>query len=119
MKIRYVEKNFRPETLDRIELANGIIDEYRAAGYVLTVRQLYYQFVARDLIANNTQEYNRLKSFVSDGRLAGLIDWDAIEDRTRSGRARGGSGRASGRSSPGASGTSGGSRRKKNPTGAS
>lgn len=83
MKICYQPKRFKPETLERIETANRIIDEYRAAGYVLTVRQLYYQFVARDLIANTVKEYNRLKAFVNDGRLAGLIDWEAIEDRTR------------------------------------
>lgn len=82
-KICYQTRGFKPETLARIELANEIIDEYRGQGYTLTVRQLYYQFVARDLIANNVREYGRLKDFVNDGRLAGLIDWEAIEDRTR------------------------------------
>jgi len=45
--------------------------------------------VARDLYANTQKNYNRLKSIVSDGRLAGLIDWDAIVDRTRYVRALG------------------------------
>lgn len=66
-----------------IEQANDIIEEYQNAGYDLTLRQLYYQFVARDLIANKQSEYKRLGKIVSDGRLAGLIDWYAIEDRTR------------------------------------
>jgi hypothetical protein len=52
-------------------------------GYDLTTRQVYYQLVAKDLIPNNPKSYNRLKSIVSDGRLAGLIDWDMIVDRTR------------------------------------
>ena len=47
------------------------------------MRQLYYQFVARGWIANKQQEYKRLGEIVNDGRLAGLIDWNAIEDRTR------------------------------------
>jgi hypothetical protein len=44
---------------------------------------LYYQFVSRDLIPNTVQSYKSLGDVVNDGRLAGLIDWDAIEDRTR------------------------------------
>lgn len=40
--------------------------------------------MSQDLIANNQKEYKRLGSIINDGRLAGLIDWDAIEDRTRS-----------------------------------
>lgn len=66
-----------------IEQANEIIAEYQKQGFDLTLRQLYYQFVARDLISNKVEEYKRLGTIVSDGRLAGLIDWHAIEDRTR------------------------------------
>jgi hypothetical protein len=75
---------FRPAALARIEQANEIIEEYSAAGYVLTLRQLYYQFVSRDLIKNTEREYKNLGNLISKGRLAGMIDWRAIEDRTRS-----------------------------------
>ena len=44
---------------------------------------MYYQFVSRDLIANRDSEYKRLGSIINDGRLAGLIDWNAIKDRGR------------------------------------
>lgn len=83
MKICYQDKNFREGSLALISVANAIIEEYEAQGYVLTLRQLYYQFVARDYIANNQREYKRLGSVVNDGRMAGLISWAAIEDRTR------------------------------------
>ena len=43
---------FRGDTMDVIEKANSIIDSYRKQGYVLTLRQLYYQFVSRDWLAN-------------------------------------------------------------------
>ena len=79
----FIEKKFKAETRVVIDQANGIIDEYRAAGYTLTLRQLYYQFVARDLIPNTQRSYKRLGSIINDGRMAGYIDWDAIEDRTR------------------------------------
>ncbi|KVL50466.1 hypothetical protein WT49_11275 [Burkholderia territorii] len=44
---------------------------------------MYYQLVARDIIPNNLQEYKRAASIINDGKLAGLIDWDMLEDRTR------------------------------------
>lgn len=69
--------------MNTINKANEIIGEYLAQGYRLTLRQIYYQFVARDLIPNKVSEYKRLGSIINDGRLAGLIDWSAIEDRTR------------------------------------
>ena len=82
-KIQYVEQKFGRSSLEIIEQANEIIDEYAAQNFDLTLRQLYYQFVSRDLIANKQTEYKRLGSIINDGRMAGLIDWDAIVDRTR------------------------------------
>jgi hypothetical protein len=82
-RIPYVDINFREETLRTIDQANSIIREYREQGFDLTLRQLYYQFVARDLIPNKESEYKRLGSVINDGRLAGNIDWLAISDRTR------------------------------------
>lgn len=83
-KIKYIEKSFKESSLTLISQANDIIDEYLDQGYDLTLRQLYYQFVARDLIPNDQKEYKRLGSVINDARLAGYIDWNAIEDRTRS-----------------------------------
>lgn len=83
MRRAYVEKTFRAKTLDTIHEANRIIREYQAQGFTLTLRQLYYQFVARDLLANRQREYKRLGKIVAEARLAGLMDWRAIEDRTR------------------------------------
>lgn len=76
-------KKFSKKRLVIIGRANQIIDEYVQQEFTLTLRQLYYQFVARDLIPNNAPEYKRLGDITNDARLAGEIDWDAIEDRTR------------------------------------
>lgn len=84
MKRRYINKNFRKSSLALIDQANEIIETYQEDGYDLTLRQLYYQFVARDIIANRQNEYSRLGSIINDARLAGLIDWNSIVDRTRS-----------------------------------
>lgn len=80
---RYKDKNFRMDALSVIDQANDILHEYERQGYDLTLRQLYYQFVARGLIPNRQAEYNRLGNIVNDARLAGLIDWNHIVDRTR------------------------------------
>src|SRR5882724_5936865 len=81
--IRYRGASFRGRSLAIITVANKICDEYMADGYTLTLRQLYYQFVARGFIENSIKSYNNLGNVISDARLAGLLDWDAIEDRTR------------------------------------
>jgi len=68
------------------ELLNQIIeivDEYFAQDITLTNRQLYYQLVSRDIIPNADEIYKRICTFLTDGRYAGLIDWEAIEDRGR------------------------------------
>lgn len=79
----YCEINLSQHKLDTIGTMNEIVDEYVAQGYRLTVRQLYYQMVARGYIENTVQSYKRLASIINDGKMVGMIDWDAIEDRTR------------------------------------
>lgn len=82
-KIVYVQKHFSAGSMAIIEHANVIVEEYAAQGFDLTLRQIFYQFVSRDLIANRQSEYKRLGGVINDARLAGLIDWSAIVDRTR------------------------------------
>ena len=87
-KIAYIDKTFRDDKLELIGIANGIVAEYEAQGYGLTLRQLYYQMVSRDIIPNNIRGYKNLGNLINDARLAGLVDWHAIEDRTRNLRRR-------------------------------
>jgi len=82
-KMKFVSKNISPDRLKVIDQANEIVEEYAEQGFGLTLRQLYYQFVARDLMKNTFRNYKRLGDIISDGRLAGLIDWNAIDDRLR------------------------------------
>lgn len=79
----YKEIRFKPETLALIKLINVITEDYANQGLTLTVRQLYYQLVSKAAIENSVQSYRKITSTVNDGRLAGYIDWNAIEDRTR------------------------------------
>ena len=81
--ICYQEKSFRADKLELIEKINEVINDYTLQGYTLTLRQLYYQLVARGIIENNMRSYKNTGNLINDARLAGLIDWKAIEDRTR------------------------------------
>lgn len=67
----------------RLEIINSIISEYQKDGYILTLRQLYYQLVSRDVIPNKKTEYAKLSILLKEGRMAGIVDWAAIEDRLR------------------------------------
>lgn len=83
MKVKYQDFKFRQATLNTIDTVNDIISDYQSQGYDMTLRQIYYQLVSKDLIENSTRSYDSLGVTVNNGRLAGLIDWDAIVDRTR------------------------------------
>ena len=82
-KIEYIHKKFRADSVDTLQRVNGIVGEYMVAGYSLTLRQVYYQLVARGFIPNNERSYKNLGNLINDGRLAGIVDWNAIVDRTR------------------------------------
>jgi hypothetical protein len=93
-KICYTEKKFGAVSEMLIQIANAAITSYAEQGFNLTLRQLYYYFVANDKLppswadpatgsVNNERSYKKLGDIIADGRLAGLVDWNAIEDRTR------------------------------------
>lgn len=82
-KIVYVSRRFHGKQARLVTAANEVVDDFARQGYTLTLRQLYYRLVSRNVIANTTTEYARLGDVISQARLAGMIDWDAIEDRTR------------------------------------
>lgn len=79
----FVETTFRPKSMAQIEECLGIIAQYLAQGLRMTLRQLYYQLVTRNSVPNTERAYKNLGSLISKARLAGIIDWDAIEDRIR------------------------------------
>lgn len=83
MKHCFVEKAFKPESRRLIAIAEQIMSDYAAQGYDLSLRQLYYQFVARNHLPNSEKSYKNLGNLISDARLAGLLDWEIIKDRGR------------------------------------
>lgn len=111
MKTRYEARSFTPAALEVIRQADAICADYARQGYGLTLRQLYYRFIATDAFPdsrwfckepgsdreipdpdhsnprstkNVQRNYKWLGDLISNARVAGLIDWDHLEDRTRS-----------------------------------
>lgn len=82
-KIKFREVRLSKANKERLDAVNEIIKEYQADGYTLTLRQLYYQLVSRDVIPNKQAEYSKLSTLLKEGRMGGIVDWDAIEDRLR------------------------------------
>lgn len=83
MKEHFKDVRFREASRIQIEQANEIVEAYQADGIQLTLRQLYYQFVSRNWLPNTERSYKNLSALISDARLAGLVDWSAIDDLGR------------------------------------
>lgn len=92
--------SFKEDTREIVDKMNDVLSEY--SGQKLSARQVYYRFIGDDLLPagwvdvaynrkhklpddtkNTEKNYKRLLSILSDARYAGLVDWDAIEDRGR------------------------------------
>lgn len=84
MKQQFVDKlRLSKSNIEMLNRINDILEEYVNDGYTLTLRQLYYQLVSRDVISNNDKEYAKLSNILKNGRMAGIVDWSSIEDRVR------------------------------------
>jgi hypothetical protein len=83
MKIAFRDVHLSPANKKRLTQINEIIEEYQAQDYILTLRQLYYQLVSRGIIPNKQNEYAKLSNLLKEGRMSGIVDWKAIEDRLR------------------------------------
>jgi len=67
------------KTLNLIEQAYNVLQEYNP----MTLRQVYYQLVARHVIDNKRSEYQRLSNALVKARQEGMIPWEWVEDRVR------------------------------------
>lgn len=100
--IRYESWRASLPSLQIIGAVNTILAEYRAQNYDMTLRQVYYQMIARDLFPdswidrpynlrngldsetkNTIKNYKNLGTLIGKARRAGMIDWYSIVDRTR------------------------------------
>ena len=64
-------------------MLEAVIDVLNNASSAMTVRQVYYQLVSRQVIENNRSQYQAVSKLLVGARLDGTIGWDQIEDRLR------------------------------------
>ncbi len=101
-KICYISRNFGDPVLQVIDSANEILRIYENLGYDMTLRQVYYQMIAKDLFPetwidnnynrkkglpdgtkNTEKNYDRFGEILNAARLGGLVDWNSLTDITR------------------------------------
>jgi hypothetical protein len=99
-KQQFRSTNFGADKLAIIARADEVISEY--GGQKLSARQVYYRFIGDNRLPatwidaeynrkhnlppdtkNTPKNYQRLIGTLVDARYAGLISWDAIEDRAQ------------------------------------
>jgi hypothetical protein len=79
----YRSLRFQKKNLILLEKIKEILKEYDHKDIRVTLRQLYYQLVSRDIIPNQVKEYQKLSALLTSARYNGDIDWEVIEDRVR------------------------------------
>jgi hypothetical protein len=85
--VRYVIKErmdtkVHHKTASLIAVISRILEENKQYGRV-TVRQVYYQLVSRNVIKNSQESYQMYDRHLTTARKAGVIPWDVFEDRAR------------------------------------
>lgn len=83
MREKFREKCFSRKSKILVDYSLEIVTDYMKQGIKLTLRQLYYQLVSKAIIPNSQKEYMRLSRLLTAARYAGIVDWNAIEDRVR------------------------------------
>jgi hypothetical protein len=73
----------RLKTLFLLKEALNILDEH----HPMTVRQVYYQLVSRQVVKNTRRQYQAISTILVEARKDGIIPWEWIEDRLRRPRA--------------------------------
>ena len=66
-------------TQERLDVALEVLTEH----HPMTVRQVYYQLVSRQVIENTRSMYQTVSNLLVQARQEGLIPWHWIEDRVR------------------------------------
>jgi len=67
------------KTVFLIDAARKVLEE----SHPMTLRQLFYQLVSRQVIENTENRYKSLSDHIVNARLEGRIPWSWIEDRLR------------------------------------
>jgi len=83
MKIKFIEHKFTGKNPELITVLDEITTENLARGRKITTRHTYYRLVSLNLISNDEATYKKITKLVDNAKQAGLLDWEAFEDKQR------------------------------------
>ncbi len=83
MRMCFIPHTFYAKKQQLVNQCDVICTSYYEKGYTLILRQLFYQLVSTNKIANTDKEYDRLGDTVTEARYAGMLNWEHIQDRVR------------------------------------
>lgn len=83
MRVKLQSTRFTARTQNLIDVSDRILTDYYNQGMPITLRKLFYELVSRNIISNTENDYKSLGDHITNGRMAGLIDWDHIVDESR------------------------------------
>ncbi|MBU1698583.1 MAG: hypothetical protein KJ970_19355 [Candidatus Eisenbacteria bacterium] len=69
----------RPKTKQMLDYALKVLKDE----HPMTVRQVFYQLVSRQVIENKKSAYNAVSKLLVEARRSGEVEWDWIVDRLR------------------------------------
>lgn len=79
----YAEYSPKPRNREILKYITKLLASYSKQGISLTIRQIYYKVISKKYLTEVKDPYNTLSVLLTKARDAGLLDWNAIIDRTR------------------------------------
>jgi len=83
MKICFENHTFHKKSLPLLEAIKKTLQWYEGQGLPVSLRQLYYRLFNNGHILNLKSEYQKIGNMENNAKLAGIIDMESLEDRTR------------------------------------
>lgn len=83
MKENFCSHSFSEKSERLLDSCQEILEDSAGVGIRLTLRQLYYRLVARNMIPNVSHSYKQLERLMTNARMSGRVDWEMMEDRNR------------------------------------
>lgn len=76
------EFKWTDKQISKLEKVKEIFEQW--ANYLpLTLRQVFYQLVSKEIIENTVSQYTMLSNLLKHARIDGLISWENMTDRVR------------------------------------
>jgi hypothetical protein len=83
MKLAIEPQRFNVQTRGLLQFCVELTDRYVREGLVCSVRHAFYKAAVAGVIQKSDADYQKVSTVMTNGRWAGLIDWDVVVDESR------------------------------------